>query len=269
MKKIIWFKILLLTVNLCLSYPCGASFFAGSGKTAKNDVSGDNSRIEAVIKDLSGNLIPGSKIYIYINNNADFRGLADYISDAADSNGRTGISLKPGKYYVIARKRIKEEDVGPLKEGDFSGRFENNPVDLKRKEILNLEIIVEKIEGKMLLSPLSPNTSISIEGVLKDEKGNPVKNGYAMIYHSKEINGRPDYMSRPSDNKGRFKVFISEAGSYFIIGRLKYGGPPKLAEPYGKYNEKGIELKADDKIKDVEIILKPFDMDLDTLNVKR
>ncbi|MDD5773536.1 MAG: hypothetical protein PHX78_08755 [bacterium] len=262
MKKIIW----IIVVFMALSYPCEASLFAKGKKTEKNDISGDTGRIEAVIRDLSGNLMPGSKLYIYLNNNADFRGLADYISDKADGNGKAGIDLKPGKYYVIARKRAKEEDVGPLKEGDYNGRFDKNPVEVKGKKILKIEVVMEKIEGKMLLSPLSPNTSISIEGVLKDEKGDPVKNGYAMVYHSKGINGRPDYMSRPSDNKGRFRVYISETGSYFIIGRMKYGGPPKPEELYGEYDKKEIELKANDKIKDIEIILKPFGLDLDTLN---
>jgi hypothetical protein len=88
-----------------------------------------------------------------------------------------------------------------------------------------------------------------------------------MVYTSKEINGRPDYMSRPSDDKGRFKVYIAETGRFFIIGRIKYGGPPKLEEPYGNYNEEGIEIKNNQEIKNIEIILKPFDINLDTLKM--
>ena len=262
MKKTVW--IIILSAGVYLTHLCSAAVFAMGGKTEKDRAAKDIGRIEAVIRDSSGNLMPGSKLHIYLSNSADFRGLADYTSGLADSNGIASINLKSGKYYLIARKRANEEAVGPLREGDFNGRFDNNPVQLKENEILKLEVIMEKIEGKMLLSPLSPKTSIFIEGILKDETGDPVKNGYAMVYHSKDVESRPDYMSRPSDNKGRFKVYISKTGIYFIIGRVRYGGPPKLEELYGKYNNVGIELNADDKIKDVEIILKPFDIDLDT-----
>ncbi|MEW6088103.1 MAG: hypothetical protein AB1498_07340 [bacterium] len=261
MKKIIWMTIFFI-INAGYHSFCEAK----SRKIENTEIPDGLGRVEASIRDLSGNPMQGSRLYIYLNNNADFRGPADHISDMTDDNGVAEINLRPGRYFIIARKRAKEEDVGPLKEGDFSGRFDKNPVELKLKDIVKIEILMGKIEGKMLLSPLSPNTSIFIEGVLKDERGGPVQGGYAMVYRSKEINGRPDYMSKPSDNEGRFKVNIAETGRFFIIGRIKYGGPPKLEELYGNYNEEGIEIKIDDKIKDIEIILKPFDIDLDTLN---
>lgn len=265
MKKTILIMILLMSVPGLPGF-CEAPVFAKSRERKNAGVSGDTGRIEAVVRDVSGKLVEGARLYIYLNNNADFRGPANYVSDSADSSGLAGISLKPGKYYVIARKRVKEEDVGPLKEGDLSGRYDKNPVKLKGKDITKIAIIMEKIEGKMPLSPLSPNTSISIEGVLKDAKGNPVKNGYAMVYTSKDIFSRPDYMSRPSDDEGRFKVYISETGTFLLIGRIRYGGPPKLGELYGNYNEEGIEIKNNQEIKDIEIILKPFDIDLDTMS---
>ncbi len=62
----------------------------------------------------------------------------------------------------------------------------------------------------------------------------------------------------PTGPDGKYVVFLPEGGTYYLAGRNKFGGPPKLGDLYGRYEDgavdpSGVVVRNGEMLKDVDI----------------
>jgi len=148
------------------------------------------------------------------------------------SGGRFKISLPAGKYFIIARKRIRGGMYGPLEIGDYFNYYPSNPVILGEKEKVRMEL-----ETVTRLSQLEGGKAAlqSIKGNIIGPAGEPVEGVRVFAYRPEKTSGRPLYFSAPSDAGGRFYLSIPEPGEFSLVAREKFGGPAGSGELSGTY----------------------------------
>ena len=61
-----------------------------------------------------------ARVYIY-GEGEDIYGPAQVISEPTSPEGSFSLSLRPGKYVAVVRKRVSDEVAGPVKIGDYRG----------------------------------------------------------------------------------------------------------------------------------------------------
>jgi hypothetical protein len=164
-----------------------------------------------------------------------------------DENGVFSVYLEEGSYYLFVKK--KKEPFGPPKSGDFVSFFPHFPIVVKGKEGYELHVEVMKISDKI---SESFNKLVKIYGCVKDKNDKSMKNIYVVAYDRSELLGKPKYISSPSDEDGRFVMYIKEPGNYFIVVRKSLGDTPDMSDVFvhgeikvGEENEKKIDIITD------------------------
>jgi len=176
---------------------------------------------------------PLEKLYLdlYTKPSEGFRGpgLAAY---PVGAGGRFRINIPPGKYFVIARKRVRGGMYGPMEIGDYFNYYPGNPIVIEKGE--NVRLTIETVTR---LSQLEEGLSSipAINGRVAEPSGQPVKGVRVFAYGSGKTTGRPDYFSEPTDEGGRFSLSIPEPGDYSLVAREKFGGPAGPGEYNGVY----------------------------------
>lgn len=206
---------------------------------SKPDKKSNNSGIFGRVT-FEGKNLEKSYVYIYKDFRGGFRGPAFIVYPSFDGN--FNINLPPGTYYVIARKRTKGGMYGPIEEGDLFNFYYGNPVVVRKGVMKNVEI-----ECVKRLSQLESDEGYPmLSGIIRDKNGNPKSGIFVMLYHNKDMQGKPVYISGRSDSKGNFSVKVPP-GKYFITARENIGGPPITGEWVGKVNDV-INIESNTKI---------------------
>lgn len=183
-------------------------------------------------------------IYIYKDFKTGFRGPAFITYPSLDGNFK--ISLPPGSYYVMARKRQKGGMYGPIEEGDYFNFYYGNPVVVKKGVYRYVEI-----ETVKRLSQLEEGTGFTnVKGTITDSQGKPVSGLFVLFYQNKNMQGKPLYISNKTNTKGEYSIKLP-AGTYYVSVRENIGGPPMSNEWYGKL-DKELVIK-DEKLKELNI----------------
>lgn len=207
----------------------------------------------------------GAFVYAYDSPFNDMRVPTKYISAPAGADGSYVLDLPAGTWYVVARQRVSGDPKGYLVKGDYEGKYMSNPVVVAPGRYNEVNLSISKLEGAFLLAPYLPDEIASgIRGTVYTESGKPAEGAYVMVYTDKEMIGLPAFLSKPSGNDGSYVVALGP-GTYYVSARLKYGGLPRLGEPYGTYDANTdhmvvVEEKAVQT--GVDISLKPFPKDL-------
>lgn len=196
--------------------------------------------------------------------NSVFRGMG-FLTNTTDNNGGFSMSIEPGEYVVIARKRLSSSGMPPLEKGDLFCYLADNPVTLTDsieaqveipcypkddlKAFLNEDaytaILVKKSDADSIRfreNKLHAAQDVfMIKGRATDLEGNPVKDLYVMAYRGKTpdmfqmhyVRTMPDYMAR-ADEKGYYSIEVTE-GAYYLVARQLAGEAPVKGEYYGLY----------------------------------
>lgn len=192
---------------------------------------------------------PLSKCYIYIYKDfkGGFRGPAFITFPSIDGNFK--ISLPPGKYYVLARKRMKGGMYGPVEEGDYFNFYYGNPLVVKKGLYKYVEI-----ETVKRLSQLEEGTGFTkVSGVIIDRDNRPVSGLFILFYQNKNIQGKPLYISGRTDQTGHFSIKLPK-GLYYVVVRESIGGPPVSNEWYGKINNELVINDENDR-KNIKVVV--------------
>ncbi|NIQ93398.1 MAG: hypothetical protein GWN87_03715, partial [Desulfuromonadales bacterium] len=56
---------------------------------------------------------------------------------------------------------------------------------------------------------------------------------FVLAYRSADFQRMPDLTSMPSDEEGRFVLYVPGPGRYCLAARSKTRGQPRTGEPYG------------------------------------
>ena len=191
-------------------------------------------------------LMPLADAYLYAyKEGMDLRWPAFATSQASGPEGDFSLTLPPGKYLFVLRKRAEGESVGPVDTGDFRSEV-IGPVTVRGGEQITREFVAGRKVGESkslpALDKLPAKTGIT--GKVFDSDGNPVPGARIQAYQHSQMSERPKYVSEGSGADGGYALFFPEGGTYYIAARNKFGGPPKIGELYGRYDDGTIEPSA-------------------------
>jgi len=202
-------------------------------------------------------IVPLEKASLYIyKKGMDLYGPAFAVSEETDKDGHFAISLPEGEYVTVVRKRASGATVGPVVAGD--NRSEFIPM-LVKNGMAELTISAPiKVGDDRRLTKQDDKTLTGLSGRITDADGNPVEGVRIQVYDHVQMSERPKYVSEKTGPDGRYKVLLPEGGTYYIGARDNFGGPPKLGDLYGRYDQGTIEPSAvvilkDEILKDVDI----------------
>lgn len=185
--------------------------------------------------------LEGAYLYIY-KKGMDLYGPAFTVSRPTGADGTFSLNLPPGDYLAVARKRQNGEDSGPVVAGDHRSEFIEFSVGGDNVS-LDLEAPL-KVGDERRLSAELPETRTGLAGQILDSEGNPVEGARVHIYDHVQMSERPKYVSEKTGPDGRFLISLPEGGTYYLAARDKFGGPPKLGDLYGRYDQGTIEPSA-------------------------
>jgi hypothetical protein len=175
----------------------------------------------------------------------DLKGPAYLASQPTGPEGEFSVALPPGKYFFVLRRRDGGEAVGPVRTGDHHSEV-IGPVTVRGGETVVRDVVaLRKIgETKDLPSTTPAPTSTGISGTIRDSDGRPVKDARLHAYTYPQMSERPKYVSELTGADGRYVLFFPEGGTYYLAARNRFGGPPKIGELYGRYDDGTVEPSA-------------------------
>lgn len=207
---------------------------------------------------LKGNIsfqgAPLEKSYLYVYKDAakGFKGPAYFIQPVADGTFR--LRLPPGEYFLLARKRAKGGQFGPIEIGDYFNYYYGNPVRIKEGETHTIDL--ETIARLSMLEAAEGVPFQGVTGQVLGASGQPVAGLHVFAYRNKEMTGTPDYFSPATGSDGRFELALPEPGTWYLLSRENFGGPAVAGEQYGRYLDDpahAIHLQVDQKPMEIVI----------------
>lgn len=178
--------------------------------------------------------VSGAVVAAYLDLASGLHGPPYMASSATDKDGRFALDVEPGTYFLLARKHMGAMvQSGPLLKGDLSGFYPHNPVTLRSGQGLVLDIAVDRVNRPRGEGSLSPGEAIVLEGIVRNELGEPVEGAWAFLYDSPDMIGRPAFISSPTDSEGRYRLEASRVGSFYLAARSHTGGPPEPGQLMG------------------------------------
>ena len=203
--------------------------------------------------------VPGVQVKLYLGAESTFRGMGYAAAPPTDERGAFSFDLLPeSTYFVVARKRGAGAGPGPLAEGDLYGYYADNPVPVHvgtAVEIV-LELVAKGREiGNADGRPRPSGTRIA--GRITDAGGAVVRGVYAFAYEEKVMaHKKPAFISREVDEQGRYVIYLSRAGIFYVGARSAYGDSPGKGEWYGRYDgtpDHGVAVEAGASAEGIDI----------------
>lgn len=216
--------------------------------------------------------IANGGISIYNIDDTPFRGMG-LLTNTITSDGSFWFDLELGKYVLVARKRVDQSGIGPLKPGDLFCYTAANPIEVKPAQECEVDLYCYprddlttflKIEapdprgrqekGRRLLSPqdISPQTpeatpknlpkvAATITGQVRDAEGRPRPRLYVAAFLADDhelfqmyiIRFKTPFMAI-TDEDGRYSLHL-KSGSYYLVARERLGVAPEHLEYFGLY----------------------------------
>lgn len=206
--------------------------------------------------------LSGARLTLYEDASTIFRG-SGYASVVANEKGEFSFNLTPGEYYLIARKRVGVERMGPLSDGDFFGFPFENPVKVEKDFYTVLTIPtynkLQKVrEGGQdaTLGGTMKAGHTTISGTVRDRSGQPVAKVYAAAYRDQMMTQKPDFISQPTGTDGTYTISVSEGADYYVGARNTLGGPVERGDLLGRFegNEHHVvTVKTGEKITGIDV----------------
>lgn len=182
--------------------------------------------------------VEGAYLFIY-EKGADPHGPPLVQSMATGTDGVFELDLADGEYTVVARKHMNGLPGSPLSEGDQK----SGPVDVVvrggRMEMPALQLMAKSDDVKYFDASEKSDTSVS--GIVMDSDGKPKAGLRVHVYTYAQMSERPKYVSGATGPDGRYVVYLPKGGTYYLAARDHFGGPPKIGDFYGRYDEGTID----------------------------
>lgn len=215
-----------------------------------------------------GKPLSRARVTLYQDASTIFRGIG-YASTVTSEQGDFSFSLEPGEYYVIARKRLAEEKMGPLSAGDLFGFAHDNPVKVEQDQFTMVSVNASSKHVKvkqggqdMTLGGTVKAGGTTISGIIRDKAGKPVSKVYAAAYRDSMMTQKPDFISAVTGPDGVYTISLSEGGEYFIGARNTLGGPAERGDLLGRYagnEDHVVKLATGDKLSGIDIVVEPVE----------
>lgn len=170
-------------------------------------------------------------LYVYKDPSKDFKGPAYFVQPVAKGDFR--LRLPPGDYYLLARKRAKGGQYGPIEIGDHFNYYYGNPVRIEAGQMR--EVRIETITRLSMLEEGENNEPRRITGKLLDPEGKPATGLRVLAYRNGAMTGTPDILSAPTGTDGRFELPLPDDGPWHLLAREHLGGPAAEGEWLGRH----------------------------------
>ncbi|MDT8423860.1 MAG: hypothetical protein RQ724_08815 [Desulfuromonadales bacterium] len=212
----------------------------------------------SALRSVSGTVVApveGTTIYVY-KKGMDLYGPAFTLSEATGADGSFDLKLPAGDYILVARKRQTGDATGPVLAGDNKSEFINLSVS---KDVTRLSILAPlKVGDTRRLTEDTLVTRTGISGTIFNSDRLPVEAARVHVYDHVQMSERPKFVSEKTGPDGRYLIYLPEGGTYYLAARDKFGGPPKLGDLYGRYDQGTIEpsaviVKDEELLKNVDI----------------
>jgi len=202
-------------------------------------------------------VVPLEQSYVYVyQKGMDLFGPAFAVSRATGADGHFELPLPDGEYILVVRKRAAGDAAGPVVAGDYRSEF--IPVTVAGGR---LDLTIEapmKIGDERQMVQEGSTTRTGMTGFVVDSEGNPIEGARVHVYDHVQMSERPKFVSEKTGADGAYIVYLPEGGTYYLAARDKFGGPPKIGDLYGRYDQGTIEPSAvvvrdEEILKDVNI----------------
>jgi len=197
---------------------------------------------------------PLERAYLYVYKDAarGFKGPGYFVQPVA--KGKFRLRLPPGEYYLLARKRAKGGQFGPIEIGDYFNYYYGNPVRIEPNRIIDVQL--ETITRMPMLEEGESVPFNGLRGQVKDKSGKPVPGLHVFAYRQPGMTGTPDFFSQPTASDGSFALSLPGDGLYYLLARENFGGPAVEGEQYGKFDgspDHSIRLQSGSAVQEVTI----------------
>jgi len=169
--------------------------------------------------------------------------------------GTFRLRLPPGKYYLLARKRTKGGQFGPIDVGDHFNYYYGNPVTIEAGKVR--EVKIETITRLSMLEEGEKAPFRGVRGVVLGQQEKGIAGLHVFAYNAPTMTGTPAFFSAPTTADGHFELPLSGPGPYYLLAREAFGGPAAEGELYGRSGEQGVELNDEHPIREVTIHVEP------------
>ena len=215
----------------------GAALLSGCA-TSGGAVSAASSSVQGVAT------VPMEGVYIFVYKKGDIPHGPPYTMSEAPTgpDGSFSISLPDGEYTIVARRHKNGLAGSPLSEGDL--KSPPVPVTVRGGRLtVGTVVLHEKTSSFRYFKP-DAKTKTAISGKILDSDGNPMKGFRVHVYTYAQMSERPKYVSSATEPDGSYIVFLPKGGTYYLAARDHFGGPPKIGDYYGRYDEGTIDPTA-------------------------
>jgi len=202
--------------------------------------------------------LEGARLYVY-GEEEDIYGPARYVSEPTGTDGSFSLSLEPGSYVGVVRKRTSGDAAGPVRIGDYRSEPLAFEVSDARNAVLDVTATVKEANEKAFPA-MDEGGRTGLAGRVLDADGNPVEGVRVNVYDHIQMSERPKYVSERTGPDGRFLVKVRRGGTYYLAARDRFGGPPQLGDLYGRYDEgtidpSGVVVRKNEITRDLEIVV--------------
>lgn len=191
-------------------------------------------------------------LYVYQEPEEGFKGPGYFILPV--EKGRFRLRLPPGEYYLLARKRAKGGQFGPIEIGDYFNYYYGNPLRIEPETVR--EIKIETITRLSMLEEGEAPPFRGVRGTVAGPVGDPAAGVYVFAYRDPAMTGTPDFFSAPTAADGVFRLSLPGEGPYYLLAREAFGGPATEGELYGKYlgaADSAVTLDPQEPVREVTI----------------
>jgi len=185
----------------------------------------------------AGKPAAGAFVYAYRSARQGLRGPADFGAQVS-RDGNYFLELVEGRYHLVARLRQSGADAGPPRPGDAWSIYPRNPVLVEKHKVKTVGFVLPggAVPRQLRAGSLATGDT-GFSGRLVDVEGKPLVGAFALAYRSSDFHRMPDLTSTPSDQEGRFTLYVPEASRYCLAARTGTRGQPRAGEPYGTLGE--------------------------------
>jgi hypothetical protein len=214
----------------------------------------------------AGQPLADAYVYLYLDAQEDLKGQGYRLSMPTGPDGRFAFDgLPESSYYLMVRKRMDGNRVGPVREDDYLGHFSGNPLIAKSGTVTSVVVsTVQKIKSASGSETFSQAEGPVLSGRVVDLQGNPVAGLHVFAYTDRVIgHKRPAALSTPTAEDGRFRLNLGQSGTYYVGARQDYGDSPAPGELFGMYDESsdhGLNVEPGQSIEDVEIVVEAINL---------
>ena len=219
--------------------------------------------VEGVVL-FNGKPLANAYVYLYLDTAEDLKGQGYRLSMPTGPDGRFAFDgLPESSYYLMVRKRMDGNRVGPVMEGDYLGHFSGNPVVAKAGTASKVVIpTVQKIKSQAASETFVQVDGPTVSGQVTNPQGAPIAGLHVFAYTDRVIgHKRPAALSTPTGQDGTFRLNLGRPGTYYIGARQEYGDSPAPGELFGMYEQSadhGLKVEAGRTVDGIVIVVEPI-----------